>query len=55
MDCPLCGSEVKTSHIKSWNYGNFEVKRYKCSECGSAFNFYVGKGITFTVPKPAEK
>lgn len=55
MDCPVCGKKVRTDYLKSWKYGEFEVKRYRCSECESAFNFYTGKGITFYVPKPQEE
>ena len=55
MDCPVCRNKMKTGDIKSWKYGDYEVKRYRCSECESAFNFYTGKGITFTVPKKAEE
>jgi lysyl-tRNA synthetase class I len=46
--CPRCQTEV-AEPLKSWKYGIFTVKMYKCS-CGNQFREYLREGrVKFTL------
>lgn len=53
--CPICGKEFEAEPLKSWKFGFYDVKRYKCEACNRGFNLYISEKATFTIPKAKEE
>ena len=49
--CPMCGAEFESEPLKTWRFGIYEVRRYKCPSCGGKFNLYWSEKTVFTIPK----
>jgi DNA-directed RNA polymerase subunit RPC12/RpoP len=49
--CPRCGGEANATG-KTWKFGKFNAKSFKCTECGKIFSGYYSEGkLSHTVPK----
>jgi DNA-directed RNA polymerase subunit RPC12/RpoP len=49
--CPRCGGEANATG-KTWKFGKFDAKSFKCTECGKIFSGYYSEGkLSHTVPK----
>jgi len=47
----MCGAEFESEPLKTWRFGIYEVRRYKCPSCGGKFNLYWSEKTVFTIPK----
>jgi len=52
--CPLCGFEVVTPS-REWRYSVFDVKNFRCPNCGRWFREYYYKGVLKFILVPPEK
>lgn len=52
LACPLCRSAVPTQPFKTWQFGSYKVRRYRCKKCDAKFNLYQRPGKSYTIPKP---
>jgi len=53
--CPLCGYDVEDKPLKMWKFRFYDVKRFKCPNCGARFNLYESSSSKFTIPKTKTK
>jgi transposase-like protein len=52
MKCPICGNDVHIEAMKRWKFGNYDVSRFQCPQCGKTFNTYQeGGDLKYTIPK----
>ncbi len=52
MKCPVCNSSVSSNPYREWRFNIYNVKRYKCENCGANFNVYEYNGTEkYTIPK----
>lgn len=52
LKCPICKQVDKSQIYKSWVFGQYEVKRYKCANCEQFYNIYFVEGrVKYTIPK----
>ena len=40
--CPYCGFEKDFKALKTWKFRFYDVKLFKCPNCGRGFNYYYG-------------
>jgi len=51
VNCPLCGNESLAQPIKTWQFRDYEVRRYLCEQCKDKFNIYRSPKSIYTIPK----
>jgi predicted RNA-binding Zn-ribbon protein involved in translation (DUF1610 family) len=47
--CPNCTAHIPRT-TKTWNFGQFTVKMYKCTKCGNQFReYFMGNTLRFVL------
>jgi uncharacterized CHY-type Zn-finger protein len=55
VNCPQCKKEL-TKPINEWDYAQFHVKLFHCSECDKNLKAYFREGkFSHTIPKVREE
>jgi transposase-like protein len=49
VKCPVCSGEFQAEPFKTWRFRFYQVKRYRCTLCGSKFNVYESEKSRFVI------